>query len=247
MPGRTGPVYGLIIFDLDGTLVDSAEFHARAFELFFGRLPGADAGFDFSGQAGGTVRDCFAAAGIGEDGMDAGFEALSRFYREREARALLELTRAAPGIVSLTQWLRSRRISLAVVTNSLQDAADLILRRHGLHRLFDAVDGADAGNPGKGPRCQRICERFGARPETVLLVGDTEGDLVLAEQLGYDACFMKTPIGWHEDGDGIVKRRRPALVAESFESLGKQLAREAAARERVFGQAPEGGLAASGR
>ncbi len=211
-------MYRLLIFDMDGTFIDTREFHSRVFEDFLGRHwrdPGYGAIYR---GIGGTVRELFEMAGVPGDRMP-GFYGMLEEYYGREAWKLLGTTRLADGFLPFAAWLRGRGVRLAVVTNSLKSIAGRLIDHHGCGALFDAVEGADADAQDKRARCRALFGRFGIPPGEALYVGDTEGDMELADAVGCDACFMHTGIAWCRDAAFIKERLRPAIVARSYGEL----------------------------
>ena len=163
----------VLVFDLDGTLVDSVgDLAASATELvtrFGGRaLSQAEVGLMVGDGAGLLVRRALAAGGVAPDRPGA----LQRFL-EIYDRRLLDTTVAYTGIADALS-LASRRARLAVLTNKPQSPSERILEALGLRRYFEAVIGGD-GPHGRKPDATGV-RALASTADIVMLVGDSPVD-----------------------------------------------------------------------
>lgn len=205
----------LIIFDMDGTFIDSRIFHASVFEKFFAKY-GHPVSFNQCYDAVGlTVKSVFDTVGIQEaDQMDY-FHKLAKFY-ERDAKSLLPKSRLFEDARAVFCELKRQGVLLALVSNSLHEVVAMFLQYHALTDIFDDIEGADPESFTKHARCQRIQARLGIVSEYILCVGDTESDMALANDLGYDSCFAKTPLGWYQDANYIEQKYLPTYSLTSY-------------------------------
>ena len=197
----------LIVFDLDGTLVDSRKDIANAanatIESFGGKpIPDEDiVGMVGEGSA-LLVRRALRAAGVASDAHGA-LETFLRFYE----RGLLNHTRPYPGMENALTQLHNAGVAMAVLTNKPQRATDGVLDGLGLRGFFRDVIGGDTAF-GRKPDPAGLLEligRAGARPETTLLVGDSRVDLQTARRGGTRICLARYGFGFafgEEDFDG---------------------------------------------
>jgi phosphoglycolate phosphatase len=175
-----------VVFDLDGTLVDSApDIHAVAVRTL------ADLGRpavtlaqarSFVGNGAATfVARCLAATGP-EPGDALRAEALRLFHRHYDADPAA-LTRPYPGVVALLGALRDRGARLAVCTNKPAGPTRGVLEALELAPFFGAVVAGDTLSvlkPHPGP-LRLAFARLGADPAGGLFVGDSETDADTAE------------------------------------------------------------------
>src|SRR5262245_1168987 len=163
----------LIVFDLDGTLIDSRKDLADSANQLIHELGGSPLPEEAVGQMVGEgaavlVRRALAAARVPETSAS-----LARFLDIYDDRLLMH-TRAYDGITEVLQAIRPHA-HLAVLTNKPTGPSDRILAGLGLQDLFDEMIGGD------GPWARKpdptsllaMIERSGATQETTLLVGDS--------------------------------------------------------------------------
>jgi len=184
----------LIVFDLDGTLIDSAADLAAAIN---GML--ADFGCaplpvpDVRAMIGDGVAMLVARALTARQCTRADHaEAAQVFMRHYEADATSRTT-AFPGTHEALQALHEADIPLAVCTNKPAGISSRILAKLGLAKYFARVVGGDSLPYRKpDPRVLRhLLEAFDARREKALLVGDSEVDAATASAAGVPFVLMK--------------------------------------------------------
>jgi phosphoglycolate phosphatase len=186
-------VIRLVVFDLDGTLVDSLRDLADAANRLLVECGGAPLSGEAVGRMVGEgaatlVARVFAAAQVEQP---AG--ALARFLAIYDT-TLLNHTRPYPGMPEAIAALRPRA-SLAVLTNKPLGATRRIL--DGLHLApyfeADAVLGGDGPLPRKPDPAglQHLCGRAGAAPAETMLVGDSLVDWQTARNAGALICLAR--------------------------------------------------------
>src|SRR5690242_17160440 len=186
----------LIVFDLDGTLVDSRrDLAAAANELLresgapvlderaIGRMVGDGAAM--------LVKRAFEAAGAPQPP-----DALARFlvlYGER----LLDTTRPYEGVAELLAALDGRT-PMAVLTNKPRAMSETLLAGLGLRRFFGEVFGGDGPYPRKpdAQGLQALAQAAGADPGAAVLVGDSAVDLRTARSARTQICLARYGFGF---------------------------------------------------
>lgn len=188
---------GLIVFDLDGTLVDSHRDIANAVnalveELGGHRLPDAAIVGMVGEGAALLVRRALAAAGI--DPATAG--ALDRFLALYDVR-LLEHTAPYDGTVEVLARLDGHA-PMSVLTNKPQRPTELILEGLGLRRHFRDVVGGDTlfGRKPDPAGLLHLAAAAGVTPERTLMVGDSPVDLQAARNAGTRICLVRYGFGY---------------------------------------------------
>jgi phosphoglycolate phosphatase len=189
--------YRLVIFDLDGTLVDSLPDIAAALNhglSTLGRAPFptpevralVGEGVLRLAQKALAARP---AAGGGDEGALAQVLA-DRVRDQYRARPCVQ-SRLYPGIAAVLQRLQAdpaRR--LAVLTNKPGEVTRPLLAALGIEGSFQAVIGDGDGFPRKpDPAAARaLLERFSCAPAEALVVGDGVPDLRIAQAAGCDSA-----------------------------------------------------------
>ncbi len=166
-----------VLFDLDGTLVDSAPSILEAFAdvLAAHGLPPV-APLDRS-LIGPPLRGTLARI-TGQDDP-ALIERLAAAFRERYDTAGVAATRPYPGLVETLTVLRGRGHRLFIVTNKRIAPTRAILSRLDLAPAFEgvyALDAFDPPAPDKGATVANVLARHALVPDACVLVGDSAED-----------------------------------------------------------------------
>ena len=180
----------VVVFDLDGTLVDSAPDLRVAINKLLGeedrRALSLDEVIGMIGDgAVKLVERAFAATG-GRPDAESPRQLTSRFLAFYEGHAT-ESTRPYPGVRETLALLREQRWSLGICTNKPERATLEVLRNLGLDRYFGAIVGGDsiAGVKKPDPRLLlAVIEGLGAAPAEAVMVGDNANDVHAARAAG---------------------------------------------------------------
>jgi phosphoglycolate phosphatase len=170
-----------IVFDLDGTLVDSApDLMIAANKMLAGEgLEPLDLATVISFVGNGMpklVERVLRARGIGSHQFPRLYDEVRDFYNAAPA----DRSKPMPGVVPLLRKLKADGHRLGICTNKPEEPARLMLALLGLERYFDIVVGGDA-LPEKKPDPAPLnlaFERLGDGPR--LYVGDSEVDAEVA-------------------------------------------------------------------
>lgn len=189
----------LIVFDLDGTLVDSRRDLANAANALIVELGGTPLSEEAVGAMVGDgaamlVRRALAASGLDPERSGA----LPRFLELYDER-LLEHTRPYEGITDVLSRLH-RLAMLAVLTNKPQAATEKLLSGLHLTRYFREVVGGDTPlgrKPAPGGLAE-IVRRSGAEISAATLVGDSQVDLETARRAGCDVVLVSYGFGFRD-------------------------------------------------
>lgn len=187
----------LLVFDLDGTLVDSihdlAEAASDLSEAHGGARLDDETVCRMVGEGAAVlVERVMARAGIAEAPPDALRQFLD-FYDRR----MFDTTRAYPGVTETLRALAEEH-ALALLTNKPEDSARKVLSHCGLDRFFSHRvfgDGAIARKP--DPEGLRwLMARHRASAARTILVGDSEVDLATARAGGVRICLARYGFGF---------------------------------------------------
>jgi len=188
---RAAPVRG-VIYDLDGTLVDSRDDLADSVNAMLARLglpqrvPGMIHGFIGEGA------ERLIRRSLGPSHEDR-YPAAAPIWRDEYAKRLLARTRLYPGVDGL---LRIPPDARAVLTNKPGGFAREILEGLGVASAFRAVLGGDEAPRKPSPEgLLRLCAMLGTAPMETLLVGDSAVDLATGRAAGVRICAVTWGLG----------------------------------------------------
>jgi len=210
----------LVIFDLDGTLTDSAQGIVVSFRHALGAIGAVVPDGDLVGMiVGPPMHHTLQSMGLGEQ-ADAAVAAYREDYRTRG----WAMNRTFDGIPALLADLRSAGVRLAVATSKAEPTAHRILTHFGLDEHFEVIAGAsvDGLRAAKADVVKHALAQLEPLPERVLMVGDRSHDVEGAAEHGIETVV----VGWgygqadFDDPDAIVAHTHVATVDELREVLG---------------------------
>ena len=185
----------LLIFDLDGTLIDSVGDLTTAVN----RLRGD---FHLAPLAASTVRR-YVGNGIGKlveralQGHSTDVAAALAKYRGYYAHHMHDTTALFPGVAAGLRQLRAAGWQLAVISNKPADFCRALLARLGVADLFCCILGdgdTKALKPDPEPLLE-VMRRAGAKPDETWMIGDHHTDLEAARRAGVRSVFVAYGLG----------------------------------------------------
>jgi phosphoglycolate phosphatase len=181
--------YELVIFDWDGTLMDSTRVIATSLQLACADIGIAvPAERDARFVIGLGLADTFnhVAPGLDEEGRRRLSERYRHHFLAREHEAPLYA-----GVREMLSELHGSGRRLAVATGKARRGLDRALDMTGLRPWFEATRCADEGFAKPHPgMLLMLMEMTGVDPRRALMVGDTTHDLELAANAGVDAVAV---------------------------------------------------------
>lgn len=231
---ESGERYGwplAILFDLDGTLIDSAPDIAAAANALIaehGRTPlSVPAVRDMIGDGiRKLVERAFTASGAPIEGeeLDRAFHRMMDIYGDH----LTILTRPNSGALEMVQAYAKARVKIGVVTNKPQPFTERILAHYGFAPFVNTAVGGEAGFAKKPAPDMLLeaCRRLGVAPKQTLMVGDSIADVASARAAGIAVLLV-------EDGYS-----REPLAALGADGVMKSFAAMPLAIEKLIAPAP---------
>jgi phosphoglycolate phosphatase len=202
--------FDLLLFDLDGTLVDSLPDIAGALNhaLLGAGLQELPLTVVRTLVGEGVLRLVEKALALQSSDLDAVSLAgqVVAAYSEKPCVK----TRVFPGVSATVEALRARGVRLAVLTNKVGSVARALLSELRIQDRFDAVVGEGDGHPRKPSPAAALAliGQFGTTPGRTLMVGDGLPDLAMARAAG---CPVAAVTWGYSD--------RPALEAQAPDYL----------------------------
>lgn len=186
----------LIVFDLDGTLIDSREDLATAVNAVradygLGALPVSQV----AGYIGNGVRKLLERSlqDAPKTDQDDALGRMKRHYQEH----LTDQTSLYPGVPEGLAALHAAGYRLALASNKVTDACKALLRHFGLLEMFSVVLGGDSTQrlkPDPEPLLVAM-GRVGAAAADTWMIGDHHTDLEIARRAGTHSAFVTYGIG----------------------------------------------------
>jgi phosphoglycolate phosphatase len=208
-----------VIFDLDGTLMDTSRDLIAAANVCFRSLglgdvldPVADAGTALRGGRAMLTLGFSRTGTHGADEVDRQYQPLLAAYAE----ALDVHTTLYPGAMAAVERLRADGYRVGICTNKPEGLAQDLLVRMGVREVFGSLVGADTltvRKPDAAPLIEAV-RRAGGDPRRSCLVGDTVTDAKTAEAAGVPSILVTFgPAG------GDMAALKPAALLDHYDDL----------------------------
>jgi phosphoglycolate phosphatase len=206
-----------ILFDLDGTLVDTVSDLANAMNFALQSFGQPAHSVEACKQMIGSGVKKFAQRALAQDSQNLQDEVLS-VMRARYHDKCLEHSRLYDGVFDTVKKLRDQRLRLAVVTNKDQTDAERIVEHFFGADTFECVVGVVGNMPVKPDTTgtMKIVESMGLRCEDFLFVGDAEVDVRTAAS----AKIRSVGASWGFRGrDELVEAKADIIIDSPVEIL----------------------------
>jgi len=191
----------LVVFDLDGTLIDgyAAIGDALGFAMARLGLPAPPPARVRSMVGHGLERLIEQAAG-----RERAAEGV-RLFRQRYPEVAVDKSELLPGVAEVLTTLEARGHALALASNKPPDFSRLILEAKGVARFFRAIEGPGPATPSKPDPAmlRRAMEQAGADSSTTLAVGDMEVDSEFARAAGCRVVLIPSGSRSREELAGV--------------------------------------------
>ncbi len=175
-----------IVFDLDGTIADTAPDLIVAANAAFASEGFPEASQEAIKRGVGYGTKAMLSSGLAATGAQASHEQMDRmaatlvaYYEDR----ICEGTKLFPGFTDAALALLKNDCILAVCTNKIERLASKLLKALGVANLFAAVAGGDTfGYHKPDPRhITQLIAKAGGRVDHAVMVGDSEADVAAAK------------------------------------------------------------------
>lgn len=182
----------LVIFDLDGTLLNTAPDIERCVNLAmrdYGLPPmSRERVLEIIGPGGKAFQEAL----VPDPKLKHKAEEIVQTYRSHYVKSNTLLTRPYDGIVDVLNTLRDNGITMYIASNKPQEQCIQILQELKLDHYFSAIYGPEATpHPKPEPNVLHlIMEQVGTTPERTVMVGDTNNDMAAGHAAGVTTVFV---------------------------------------------------------
>ncbi|GAE92753.1 pyrophosphatase PpaX [Gracilibacillus boraciitolerans JCM 21714] len=201
-----------ILFDLDGTLIDTNELIIASFthtvEKYGDRPYTREEIMDFIGP---PLTDSLKKVNVDN------VEEMIATYRKHNYENHEKYVTAFPTVVETIKTLKDKGFQLGIVTTKLTDTAKLGLKITGMDQLFDVLIGLDDvehAKPHPEPILKAI-ELLKANPMTTIMVGDNYHDI----EAGHNAGVQTAGVAWTIKGRKTLEAHDPNYMLEKMSDL----------------------------
>lgn len=218
-----------VLFDLDGTLADTAPDLGGAVNRMRERRGLASLPIEHLRPLASSGARGMLAAGLGKTPTDADYDALREEFLSEYERALAVGTCLFDGIDDLLLTLRARGVDWGIVTNKVMRFTAPVVAGLGLGNAAVVIAGDSTPHPKPHPApLLAACERLAVAPADCVYVGDDRRDIEAARAAGMPSIAAGWGyLGEHGDvhaweADAVVDHPRALLpLLASFGSLDR--------------------------
>lgn len=189
-----------VVFDLDGTLLDTSEGIIRSVRYTVEQLGYEELDYDsLLTFVGPPVQNSFKKH-FGCNDEEA--QKAANVFRDYYKKEALLLAKPYDGIYELCEQLKSKGIKMAVATYKREDYALKLLNHFGFDKYCNPMHGADNNNLLKKEDIIRMClEEMDAAQEETVLIGDTDNDAKGALKAGINFIAVTYGFGFKSESD----------------------------------------------
>jgi len=211
--------YKAILFDYDGTLMDTNELVMASWQHMANVLVGHSLPEEeLYATYGKPLEDCMRYI---KEKYNLACDAIKMcdVYRDYQINHVKEKRHPFPGTDEMLKGLKEKGLKTGIVTSRFNDSTEEGLRLFGLWQYFDALVGADdthihKPNPEPAILC---CKKLDVDPKDCLMVGDSVFDLQCGHNAGNDACFVTWSVC--TTIDKAVKEASPEYIINTPQEL----------------------------
>ena len=212
--------FKVVIFDLDGTLIDTiADIASAANSALANNNMPTHTVEDYVKMVGGGLRTLIEVA-LPTDKTEALVDKCTHEIIEAYHKKPVKHTIPYSGVVDLLSKLHGK-LKLAILSNKHHDLTTRIVKEVLPSEKFDVIRGLIPGTPKKPDPTSafELCEQLGCKPEEVLYVGDSDVDM----QTAVNAGFYPVGVDWGFRSAEVIKAHGAKKVISTPADLLKIL------------------------
>ncbi|MGK0468844.1 pyrophosphatase PpaX [Clostridium sp.] len=201
-----------ILFDLDGTLLDTNELIIQSFQHTYQRHLNKDVDKEDIIKNFGEILKITLDREFGDDSEEA-----IKTYRNFQIGEFEKLISIRDGVKEGVIKLYKQGYKLGVVTSRMNKSAIMGLNHFGLMEYFDVIIGADdteKHKPDPTPALMAL-KKIGGKQDETIFVGDSPFDVLCAKNAGIKSVI----VGWSALPMDMILKYEPGYVVDSMEEL----------------------------
>lgn len=202
-----------ILFDLDGTLIDTNELIIASFEHTFRTFNHSFTRDEMKAFNGPPLRNSFQS--IDPDNA----EEMIATYREFNVKYHDDYVEIFPGVIDTIEQLTRKNINMAIVTNKARYVVKLGLSLTGLDHYFPkekVITIDDVNHPKPHPESViKAMDIVNGQAKTTLMVGDTSYDI----DAGHQAGVKTAGVSWTDKGADYLYQYKPTYMLDEMSYL----------------------------
>ncbi len=201
-----------VLFDLDGTLLDTYELIIQSFlHTFDHYVPDRFTREDCIQFIGPSLQETFQSI------LPEKTEEMVQYYREFNQKHHDALVHAFPGVTETVQTLHQNGYKLGIVTTKMRDTTLQGLNLAKIRPYFQtiiALDDVEKTKPDAEP-IHKALARLGATPEEAIMVGDSHHDILA----GKNAGTKTVGVSWTIKGKDTLLQYEPDYMVDEMREL----------------------------
>ncbi len=215
LKGRGRMKYKAIAFDWDGTLVNSVSHIVQSMKyaaekMAFDLLPDANIRNIIGLGMGEAIRTLYS------DISDADIDVFKMHYKKAFFATEVGPKQLFPGVNNLLKGLSEDGVRLAVATGKSRNGLDIALQTTGLKSYFDVERCADETKSKPHPLMLfQIMSVLNVKPDELLMVGDTDFDMHMAQRAGVD----RIGVSFGAQPGSRLEKYKPLEIVDSLDEL----------------------------
>ncbi len=202
-----------VMFDLDGTLLDTNELIIQSWMNAYKILKGTEWNREeiiatFGEPLMYTLANIF---------PEIDTDRAAEVYRTWQGDHFDDYIQLFPGVVELLEALKSKGYILGVVTSRLRQSSERGLNKFGIMKYFDCLVAADDGTkhkPDPEPLLLAL-DKVGVEPKEAIMIGDSIFDIGCAKNAQVESIF----VAWSVAQPVFNEKTKPGFIVHKTEEI----------------------------
>lgn len=200
-----------VLFDLDGTILDSHELIVKSFEHTFEKYHFSFTREEIAAFNGPPLIETFSKINPGYE------QEMIKTYRKHNHQLHEKYIKLFPHVIETVEQLQQAGVNIGIVTSKMRVAVDLGMKLTGLDQYFETIITVDDIIHAK-PHPESVIkamEALQASAETTLMVGDNYHDILAGKNAG-----VKTAgVAWTHKGEDFLAKYNPTYMLQDMRDI----------------------------